>query len=149
MSASEIRRLLERGDVQGCRQYWHKHAPDMPQPETREQAEIVMHMARTAAESVAFSHRAWSDRWLEERGLPSQLPDELKPEARRTHPRIVEAVGVSVNFRSAVLAPAAAEIEGAMSAAVADCFANGDRDPVLVKARMFEVRDQAMRKLFG
>lgn len=149
MSASEFRLLLERGDVEGCRRYWHKHAPNMPQLETREQAEIAMHMARTAAESVMFEMRAWSDRWLEERGLPSQLPDQLKLEARRTHPRVAEAVGISVNFRSAVLAPAAAEIQGVMSDAVEDCFANGDRDPELVRARMFEVKDRAMRKLFG
>lgn len=149
MSASEFRLLLESGDVEGCRRYWHKHAPGMPQLATREQAEVSMHMARTAAKSVKFALRAYSHRWLLDRNLPSQLPDKLKPAAERICPVVVEGVGISVNFRSVVLAPAAAEIRGAMEAVVLDCFANGDRDPGLVQARMFEAKNQTMGKLFG
>lgn len=149
MSASEFRLLLEAGDVEGCRRYWHKHAPGMPQPETREQAEISMHMARTAAHSVKLQLRAYSHRWLLERAMPSQLPEMLKPIAERMCPVIVEAVGVSVNFTSPILAPAAAEVQGAMNAVVEDCFANGDRDPALIKGRMFEAKDRTMKALFG
>lgn len=149
MSASEFRLLLESGDVEGCRRYWHKHAPGMPQLATKGQAEVSMHMARTAAKSVKFALRAYSHRWLLDRNLPSQLPNALKPAADRICPVVVEAVGISVNFRSPVLAPAAAEIEGAMSSAVEDCFASGDRDPELVRSRMLEAKDRAMRGLFG
>lgn len=149
MSASEFRLLLESGDVEGCRRYWHKHAPNMPQLATYEQAEVSMHMARTAAKSVKFALRAYSHRWLEDRMLPSQLPNSLRPAAERICPRVAEAVGISVNFTSPLLAPAAVEIQGAMSDAVEDCFANGDRDPLLVRSRMFEAKNNTMRKLFG
>lgn len=149
MSGSEFRLLLEAGDVEGCRRYWHKHAPSMPQLATYEQAEVSMHMARTAAKSVEFRLRAYSHRWLVERMLPSQLPVALKPAAERICPVVVEAVGVSINFRSALLAPAAEEVQGAMNAVIEDCFANGDRDPTLVRGRMFEAKDRTMIKLFG
>lgn len=149
MSAPEFRLLLEQGDVEGCRRYWHKHAPGMPQLATYEQAEVSMHMARTAARSVKFALRAYSHRWLTERRLPSQLPNSLKPAAERICPIVIEAVGVSVNFTSPYLAPAAAEVQGAMNAVIEDCFANGDRDPVLVRSRMSEAKDRTMRQLFG
>ncbi len=149
MSAQVLRGLLDSGDIDGCRRYWREHAPNMPQPETREAAEISMHMARTAAESVRIRARAYSHRWLEERGYPSQLPERLKPAVDRFYPRVVEAVGVSINFRSPILAPAAVEVQKAVNVAIEDCFANGDKDPALVSARMLEAKDTAMRKLFG
>lgn len=149
MSASEFRLLLESGDVEGCRRYWYKHAPGMPQLATYEQAEVSMHMARTAAKSIKFRLRAYSHRWLTERNLPSQLPNSLRLAAERIYPTVVEAVGISVNFRSPILAPAAAEVRAAMEDVVQDSFANGDRDPVLVRSRMFEAKDRMLRKLFG
>ncbi len=108
-----------------------------------------MHMARTAAKSVTFRLRAYSHRWLLERGLPSQLPDSLKPAADRLYPSVVEAVGFSVNFRSSILAPAAAEVQSAVTAVIEDCYANGDRDPELVRGRMLDTKDATIRKLFG
>lgn len=123
--------------------------PGMPQPETREQAEIVMHIARTEADSVRFSARAYSHRWLTERSLPSKLPDKLKPNAERLYPRVVEAVGVSVNFRSKYLAPAAREVQAAMNEAVEDCYANGDTEPEIVRQQMDAARNRALKSLFG
>ena len=149
MSASEFRQLLESGDVEGCRRYWHTHAPNMPQLQSRAEAEAAMHMARTAAETVRIRARAYSHRWLLDRGLPSQLPDRLKPAAGRLYPAVVEAVGFSVNFRSSILAPAAAEVQSAVTAVIEDCYANGDKDPELVRARMLDTKDATIRKLFG
>lgn len=144
-----MRQLLEAGDVDGLRRYWREKAPSMPQPETRDKAEVAMHMARTASEAVEFRHRAYSHRWLTERSFPSQLPDHLKPSAERLYPRIVEGVLVSANFRSKVLKPAAAEVQDAMCKAVEDCYANGDTDPELVRRQMKQAQQQAMKQLFG
>jgi hypothetical protein len=149
VSASAFRQILEAGDVEGCRRFWREIAAHLPQPDSHERAEIVMHMARTAMRSMPFKHRAYSHSWLVERGHPSQLPDALRPAADKIYPKVVEAVGVSVNFSCPHLAPAAAEIEGAMNEAIEDCFANGEKDPAFVRQRMHDARDKAMKSLFG
>lgn len=138
----EFRQLLEDGDVDGLWQAWGRVAPHLPQPKSREQAEITMHIARTAAASIPESARLYSHRWLTERSLPSQLPGDMLP-------RIVEAVGISVNFRSSYLQPAATEVRTAMENAVLDRFAMGDNNPLVVQAAMAEARDKTMRALFG
>lgn len=120
----------------------------MPQPKP-EHAEAAMHMARTGADTIAFKHRAYSHNWLKERGLPSQLPDWLKPSADRLYPTVVEGVGISVNSRNPFLQPAMLEVQGAMENVVADMYANGDTDPVKVKKRMLEARESVMSSLFG
>jgi hypothetical protein len=75
-----------------------------------------------------------------ERGLPSGLPDHLKPKADRIYPRTVEAVGVAVLATSADGVTRARAIEKAMSDAVAECYADGERDPEIIKSRMAEAR---------
>lgn len=148
MSAA-FRNLLEAGDIEGLRSFWRVQAPHLPQPETRADAEIVMHRARTEAESVSFKARAYSHRWLCERAIPSGLPDDLKPKAERIYPRVVSAVGISVKTASPILKPIAAEVEKAMADAVEDMYADGRTDPALVKARMAEVRQAKWRELIG
>lgn len=149
MTALAFRNLLERGDVEGLRAFWRQASPHLPQPETREQAEIVMHRARTEAESVPLKKRAYSHRWLCDRGLPSGLPDELKPRAERIYPRVVEAVGISVNARSEMLKPLARQVERAMADAVEEAYADGRTDPGFIKTRMAEVKDRTWRELMG
>ncbi len=142
MNAAAFRQLLEDGDVDGIMRHLAMTASHLPQPKNREQAEIMMHVARTAADTITLPARRYSDRWLRERGLPSKLPDDLKP-------TIAEAVGISVNFRSAVLKPAALEVRGAMEHAVEDCYANGDTDVATVQRQMAEARDKTMKALVG
>lgn len=149
MSREAFRQLMEDGDVAGLRAAWGKISPHLPQPGSHEQAEIVMHAARTAAETVSFPKRAYSHRWLTERELPSQLPDRLKPSAERLYPRIAEAVGISVNMNREYMRPAIVEVRGAMEDAVQDAFAENRRDPVFVSARMKEAKSRAMKALFG
>ena len=150
MTAPTFRNLLESGDVEGCRAYWRQHAGKMPQPETREQAEIVMHHARTGAESISFRARAWSHRWLVERDLPSALPDRLRPRAEQIWAVRKTGVGISVNFRSAFMKGAEAEVRGAMEAAVLEADAHGRiEDAAFVSARMAEAKAGALRALFG
>lgn len=150
MAALTFRNLLEDGDVPGLMAAWGELFPGMPQPSSFGEAEIAMHMARTASESVSFKLRAYSHRWLDERDLPSQLPDELKPRAERLYPVAACAVGISVNARSEWMRPAMIEVRGAMETAVLD--AEADRrlaDSDFVKARMNEARARTMKQLFG
>lgn len=143
-----FRQALEQGDLAALRRFWAERAPHLRQPD-EVQAEIVMHRARTEAQSVSLKARAYSHRWLTERDLPSGLPDELKPSAERLFPRVVGAVGISVNFRSELLRPAIAEIRGAMEGAVNEAYADGREDPAFVTTRMNEARARTMRALFG
>lgn len=108
-----------------------------------------MHRARTETESISIAKRAYSHRWLEERGLPSGLPDHLKPSVDRLYPRVVEGVGISVNFKSSFMAPAASEVRQAMSDAVEDAYADNRKEPVFVKARMAEAKAKTLKQLFG
>lgn len=149
MSALTFRNLLEAGDVEGLRASWSSLFSGMPQPETREQAEIAMHYARTQANSIALRARAYSHRWLTERDLLSGLPDVLRPSAERMYPVVAAAVGISVNTHNPFLRPAMAEVQGSMENAVMDAYADGRTDPVFVTARMNEARDRTMRALFG
>lgn len=150
MSAAAFRQLLEEGDVTALVDTWAQLRPGMPRPETRDQAEIILHLARTATESVGLKYRAWSHRWLTERDLPSQLPDHLRPLAERMYPAIAEGVGISVRLGdNPLLKPAAAEIQSAMSDAVEDCYAESRTDVSFVRARMGEAKDRTMRALFG
>lgn len=146
---SEFRQLLEAGDVDALRSAWHRLMPHLPQLKTREEAEIAMHMARTGASTVTLRARAYSHRWLVERGHQSQLPDELKPKAERMYPVIVEGVGIFIETRNDFLKPALLEVRGAMEDAVNDAYAEGRTEPSFVKARMEEARTKTMQLLFG
>lgn len=151
--AAAFRALLEAGDVDALRKAWSRVAPHLPQPATREAAEVAMHHARTQTVSLPLRARAWSHRWLSERALPSGLPDPLRPRAERMFPRIAEGVGISVNFKSAWMKPAAAEVRGAMEDAVSEAYAearSGQRpDPGFVAARMKDAKSRKLRALFG
>lgn len=140
----DFRAALEAGDTRLVRRMWAAFMPHLPQP-TADEAEKAMHIARTAAETVSFKARAWSHRWLTEQGIPSQLPDRLRPSAERLYPRIVEGVGISVNL----VKPGMLEVRTAMEGVVADMYANGDTDPALVRSRMFEAREKTLHSLFG
>ena len=141
--------LLEAGDVEGCRKAWHHAQPRMPQPETAEEAEMVMHLTRSGTSAVSFAARAYSHAWLTERGLPSQLPDDLKPKAEQMHPRVVEMIGVAVMSSSDAMKPVAKEVEKAMVDAVAICQHDGVKDPELVQAVMQDAKDRTLKKLLG
>lgn len=146
---AEFRTALESGDYRRLRVLHSAVAPHLPAPPDDEAAEISLHMARTQAEWLGEKPRCYSHAWLTERGLPSQLPDALKPKAERLYPRIVEAVFVSCNSNSALLKPVAKMAQKAACDAVEDCYANGDRDPVLVRARIREAKDRTFKALLG
>lgn len=143
---SHFRDALESGDLPYLRRYWSEAMPGFPQPSERD-AEMVMHHARTGADSVTLKARAYSHRWLEERGFPSGLPDHLKPKAERMYPKTAGAVGISVNTSNPYLRPAVIEVRHAMENAVEDAYADGRTDPAFVSERMQEARARAWKQL--
>ena len=147
--ADEMRRCLDQQDLVGIIRLWAHVCPHLPAPATQHDARITMHIARTQTDVLAFSLRAYSHAWLTERSLPSMLPDHLKPSAERLYPRVVTAVGISVNARDPAMKPAAKAIERAMSNAVEEAYADGRSDPAFVHSRMSEARLRERRRLFG
>lgn len=145
MMNDHFRQALEECDVALVRKLWAHVSPHLPQPKTDHEALITIHVARTAASTIAFKLRAYSHRWLIDNGYPSQLPDELKPKAERIYPSIADAVGVSVRAGSPERKPLAEAVEKAMSDAVAESYADGKRDPLIVKERMREARIKILR----
>ncbi len=138
---NDFRRILEELDISGfaliSRALGMKFKDDAS-------AEVTMHHARTQVEAISFDMRAYSHAWLTERGFPSGLPDELRPRAQRLYPVVAEAVGVSVRGLGNVVTPLSDVVERAMSDAVAECYADGERRSDIVKARMAEARHKAM-----
>lgn len=148
--ADQFRQALERGNADELWRIWAHAFPNMPGPKTHAQAEIVMHRARTEARSIPLRGRAYSHAWLSERGVPSALPDKLRPQAERMYPRVVAAVGIAVKV-PLVIAAIGVEVERAMSDAVLEVQADGvalDNREV-VHGRMFEARELTLTKLLG
>ena len=139
-----FRQALVELDVPAARAVWSNLAPHLPQSATDGEALACLHMARTQSQTIASHHRYYSHRWLLDRGLPSQLPDRLRAPAERMYPRKVDAVGVAVRSQVPEIRTA---IAGVMSDAVADCYANGDRDPLIVKPQMLAARARERRGL--
>ena len=139
-----FRQALIECDVTAVRQLWAFVSPQLPQPKDNAETLIGIHVARTGAKSIPVKDRLYSHAWLTERALPSQLPDHLKQSAERVYPSIVDGVGIAVKATQDKHDLGKA-LTRAMSDAVADCYANGDRDPVLVKAQMMMARAKVYR----
>jgi hypothetical protein len=147
--ADQFRAALAEGDIKALRRLWAHAAPHLPPLKSDADAELALHHARTQAISIDFRLRAYSHAWLTERGLPSGLPDDLRPRAERMYPIVVEAVGVAVLASREEFRPAAREIAQAMFETVAEAQADGVSDPSILRARMGEARRRARARLFG
>lgn len=143
-ASAAIRRCLLELDIDDSIKLWSLLQPGLPVPETRQEVLICLHMARTAARSMPFKARAYSHRWLVDNGYPSQLPDRLKPRAERIYPKNVESVGISVNSKYPVVKNA---IYGAMQDAVLEAYADGEKDPEVIRKRMLEARQRERKGL--
>jgi hypothetical protein len=145
MFPASFQRCLADLDIDGVLALWRRVQPGLAAPSTRAEALVSLHMARTAAISVALKLRAYSHRWLIDHGYPSQLPDRLKPHAERLYPQTTGAVGISVNSKYPAVKSA---IHDAMQAAVLEAYADGHRDdPEMVRQRMNEARRREQRGL--
>jgi hypothetical protein len=146
--SSAFRQCLLDVDIATMRKLWKHVAPHLPQPGPDSDVEISIHHARTVAKSIGFKARAYSHSWLSERGLPSGLPDDMRPAAERLYPRITPAVGLSVNFRSLELQPIKPIVHDAMRDAILEVHADGKiEDSPLVKQRMAEARRLVFKQL--
>lgn len=144
--ADEFRRCLVDCDIEGIRKLWKHVYPSMPQPESDEDTLVCIHLTRTAAERVPFRFRAYSHAWLTERTIRSLLPDELRPKADRMYPHVVSAVGICVATLGNRKTDYHHAVMRAMSDRVADLYADGIEDPLIVKARMKEVHDRLRKQ---
>ena len=150
--SDEMSRCLATCDVAGIRRLWKHVAPHLPQPASDREALETIHYSRTINPSFAFRLRAYSHAWLLGEGLPSGLPDELKPKAQRMFPCIVEGVGIAVGGATELGRVIAPLLQRAMSDAVLEVYADSkNRSPIvgLVKARMAEARTTTVKKLLG
>lgn len=137
---SAMRSMLRDLDVQAAKVAWGE-SDDA-------RVLVMLHIARTAARSMPLDLRAYSHRWLLDHGLPSRLPDNLKPKAERIYPRIVPAVGIAVTARSPEGKGAVEEIRLEMKNAVLEAAADGRlTDDAFVKARIMEARARARKRL--
>jgi hypothetical protein len=143
-----FRQCLLDVDVVTTRKLWAHVRPNFPQPDTDADVEITIHYSRTLTNSISFRPRAYSHAWLMERGLPSGLPDKLRPRAERMYPRVVPGVGLSVNFSSPEMQPVKIVVQGAMEDAIREVHADGKiTDAPLVKQRMAEARKRVFKEL--
>lgn len=151
MSLSKaMRECLETADAHNARELWAKAAPHLPQPKDDEEALKTIHYARTISGAIRDSFRCYSHRWLEERGLPSGLPDRLKPKADRLYPRVAASVGLAVRMRRPEEALAGVEIRKAMEYSVLEADADGRlADSPFVKLRIEEARAKERKALLG
>lgn len=141
---NEFLRILCDLDVPAARQAWAVVQPDRPAG-TDAELLTTLHISRTQADAVPLSGRLYSHAWLEERGLTSFLPDELRPKPEQRGPgKIVTAVGIAVHSELPGVAEA---VRGAMEHAVAEAYADGNEDPVYVSRRMEDAKHRELRGL--
>lgn len=141
--AEALRRIITECDVTGYAALVSRH-PEIGAVPTRAEAFVILHTARTESSFVPLALRQYSHRWLRDRGCRSLLPPELRPKAEAWRPVIVDAVGVACFAEHAEVSRS---IVGAMSNAVEDCYANGDRDPAIVRPQMLAARQRERRAL--
>jgi hypothetical protein len=138
----EFRRCLAELDVEGVCRLHHAATGQML---TERETLLALHHARTRARSMPFRARAYSHAWLCERGMPSGLPDELKPRAERLYPRQAKAVGIAVNTLRGKT-ELTRTLEQAMANSVLHSLADGIDDAALIKNRMIEAFRKAIKR---
>ena len=147
--SSALLSSLSDDDVKSFRQAWNLTAPGNP-IKTDVEAELVFHVSRTKISKVRLKQRAYSHRWLTERGYPSDLPDELREKAERMYPTKVECVAICVAASSPFGVEMAKIIEKAMTDAVADVYAsNKHPDDELVRERILHAKAAAEKAILG
>lgn len=137
-----FRQCLANLDIATARNAWTAAFPSYPPLGSDHEVLAMLHHARTSARSSSLNDRAYSHRWLCDHGLPSGLPDYLKPSAERLYPVTVGVVGVATKTRSKL----SGDIRNAMETAVRETYADGHANqPDIVHARMMEMRQRVLR----
>lgn len=143
-----FRQAMVSGDVKMLQGIWSK-VTGLPAPETVQEAEIQMHVARTATKSLPDQTRCYSHWWLKDRGLPSLLPPDLFPKADRFKPVIKSSVGIAVGTGKDWLKPALPLVMGAMVKAVENNAELIEGNPDLLRDKIQFARRDEFRRLFG
>jgi len=146
MTAAEaLRRCILDCDVDGYAALSARFPTTIEPVASREMAFVLLHTARTESAFVPLGLRQYSHRWLRDRGCRSLLPPELRPKAEAFRPVVTDAVGVACFSEHSEVSRG---IVAAMSDAVEDCYANGDRDPAVVRPQMLMALARE-RRAFG
>lgn len=120
---------------------WKHIRPRDPQPENDLQAVIMLHYARTKIASMPEGLRLYSHCFLRDYGIPSALPDHLRPKAERLYPVGTRSVGVSSGKAGGGKTVFNLAVQKVMSDAVLETYADGHIDnPQKIKARILEMR---------
>jgi hypothetical protein len=138
--SAEMRRCLIECDVVQMRRLDQHLMPHLAAL-SDDDVLTTIHIARTCADFLSVQARAYSHRWLLDRGLPSELPDRLRPRAERMYPRVVDAVGVASHSGPGRKSAFNQAIQQVMVDAAAEAYADGHgSEPQIVKARILEKR---------
>ncbi len=146
-----MRLYLETQDVAGLRRLWAHMAPHLPQPKSDYDVQVMLHSARTKSVSMAFKARAYSHQWLVANGLPSGLPNRLRPKAEQIDFKFAFGVGIGMKVagNDPVKRALAKSIQTAMGHAVEDAFAEKKTDLPFLRQQMAGARDKAIRAFGG
>lgn len=144
-----FREYLDACDVPGMRRLWAHVAPHLPQPRNDFETMVMIHRARTEARSVPFAMRAYSHQWLLANGMPSGLPNDLKPKAEQIEFTFAYGVGLAVKTASEDPAKqyVTMELHAAMSAAAAEAISDGRVETPFIRQRMAEARTKRLNYL--
>lgn len=145
-----FREYLDACDVIGVRHLWQHIAPHLPQPKNDFETMVMIHRARTETIAVPLAKRAYSHHWLVQNGLPSGLPDHLKPKAERYGYKFAYGVGIGMKVagNDPTKRALAKAVQTAMGRAVSEAFADGRTDGEHLRRRMLEAKQSAVRS-FG
>lgn len=141
-----MRLYLETQDVAGLRKLWAHMAPHLPQPKSDYEVQVMMHSARTQSVSLAFKARAYSHQWLLANGLPSGLPNALRPRAEQADLKFAFGVGIAIKVASSDPAKKALahSIQTAMGRAIEGAFAERRVETGYLREVMGAARDRTI-----
>lgn len=146
--SAEFKRCMDTLDVAQARRLWRHVCPHLPQPSTDKAMLAQLHMARTMSPLMTRAQRFYSHRYLLDHGMPSGLPDEMKPLYERLYPRVETGVGLALHG-SGWFKPAIPLVGKAMTDSIQDTLADGVKDPVIIRERMLDAGEKEKRALFG
>lgn len=150
-----MRQCLIELDARRARTIWHVIAPHLPRCDSDADMLTTLHVMRTAESHLTrwFPRhlRFYSHRWLLDQGLPSLLPDHLKPSAERMYPKKMRVLGYAP--AGAAGEEACAMIGAAMFTKFAELEADGTTDkaraePEIQRARFKERRALMLPKRY-
>ena len=142
--ASQFRECLYNCDVVMLQKLWAHFFSGLPQPKGPDEMRMVMHHARTGADSIPIHKRMYSHAWLRERGHPSALPKLMKPKAEQKEAIVVRAIGMSVGTmsRNPERREEAKHLEKIMGDAGAEMLDAGITDKEQTVAYMWQKRNE-------